>query len=157
MASRGGARPASLDTRRGSASPRRGGPSARGIGARLATRLPAGRDRPPTRHRRYCRGPRPRRHRTRLADARRGRPRRIPHPASRLPLVVVDGLGEGYGHPTPEGEAAERLASEHGLTLDPTYGAKAFAFLLQRGTCNVQRVVFWHTFAVPVPQPERAP
>src|SRR2546430_7984449 len=70
MASRGGARPASLDTRRGSASPRRGGPSARGIGARLATRLPAGRDRPPTRHRRYCRGPRPRRHRTRLADAR---------------------------------------------------------------------------------------
>src|SRR6266699_3016997 len=102
MASRGGARPASLDTRRGSASPRRGGPSARGIGARLATRLPA--------------------------------------PPSRLPLVVVDGLGEGYGHPTPEGEAAERLASEHGLTLDPTYGAKAFAFLLQRGTCNVQRV-----------------
>ena len=82
---------------------------------------------------------------------------RIPHPASRLPLVVVDGLGEGYGHPTPEGEAAERLASEHGLTLDPTYGAKAFAVLLQRGTCNVQRVVFWHTFAVPVPQLECAP
>jgi len=82
---------------------------------------------------------------------------RIPHPASRLRLVVVDGLGEGYGHPTPEGEAAERLASEHGLTLDPTYGAKAFAFLLQRGPCNLQRVVFWHTFAVPVPQPERAP
>src|SRR5438132_628276 len=82
---------------------------------------------------------------------------RLPDPPSRLPLVVVDGLGEGYGHPTPEGEAAERLASEHGLTLDPTYGAKAFAFLLQRGTCNVQRVVFWHTFAVPVPQPERAP
>src|SRR5207247_1936157 len=42
----------------------------------LAPRLPAGRDRPPTRHRRYCRGPCPRRHRTRLADARRGRPRR---------------------------------------------------------------------------------
>src|SRR5207244_4151143 len=53
---------------------------------------------------------------------------RLPDPPSRLPLVVVDGLGEGYGHPTPEGEAAERLASEHGLTLDPTYGAKAFAF-----------------------------
>ena len=82
--------------------------------------------------------------------------RGVPLPAPRS-LDIVDGLGEGYGHPTPEGEAAERLASEHGLTLDPTYGAKAFAFLLQRGTRNVQRVVFWHTFAVPVPQPERAP
>ena len=82
--------------------------------------------------------------------------RGVPLPAPRS-LDIVDGLGEGYGHPTPEGEAAERLASEHGLTLDPTYGAKAFAVLLQRGTCNVQRVVFWHTFAVPVPQLECAP
>jgi len=45
--------------------------------------------------------------------------------------------------------APARLAAEHGLTLDPTYGAKAFAFLLQRAACDVQRVVFWHTFAVP--------
>lgn len=82
--------------------------------------------------------------------------RGVPLPAPRS-LDIVDGLGEGYGHPTPEGEAAERIASQHGLTLDPTYGAKAFAFLLQRGTRNVQRVVFWHTFAVPVPEPERAP
>ena len=81
---------------------------------------------------------------------------RIPHLASRIPLVVVDGLGQGYGHPTSEGEAAARLASQHGLTLDPTYGAKAFAFLLQRATLDVQRVVFWHTFAVPVLQPEPA-
>ena len=74
---------------------------------------------------------------------------RIPFPVSRFPLSVVDGLGQGYGHPSPEGEAARRLAAEHGLTLDPTYGAKAFAFLLQRAACDVQRVVFWHTFAVP--------
>jgi len=74
---------------------------------------------------------------------------RIPHLASRFPLSVVDGLGRGYGHPTPEGEAARRLASEHGLTLDPTYGAKALALLMERGTWNVRRVVFWHTFAVP--------
>ena len=74
---------------------------------------------------------------------------RFPHPASRIPLVVVDGMGAGYGHPTPAGEAARRLATQHGLALDPTYGAKAFAFLMQRGTCAVQRVVFWHTFAVP--------
>src|SRR5439155_1365365 len=74
---------------------------------------------------------------------------RIPFPVSRFPLVVVDGLGKGYGHPSPEGEAARRLASQHGLALDPTYGAKAFACLLQRAACDVQRVVFWHTFAVP--------
>src|SRR6266513_5111863 len=73
--------------------------------------------------------------------------RGVPLPAPRSP-EVVDGLGSGYGHPTPEGETAARLASQHGLILDPTYGAKAFAFLLQRATCNVRRVVFWHTFAV---------
>src|SRR5206468_5313254 len=39
--------------------------------------------------------------------------RGVPLPAPRS-LDIVDGLGEGYGHPTPEGEAAERLASEHG-------------------------------------------
>jgi len=74
---------------------------------------------------------------------------RIPHLASRFPLVLVEGLGTGYGSPTPQGEAARRLAAEHGLTLDPTYGAKALALLMERGTGNVQRVVFWHTFAVP--------
>ena len=74
---------------------------------------------------------------------------RIAFPGSRFPLVVVDGLGRGYGHPTPEGEAAGRLASEHGLTLDATYGAKAFAHLMRLATGDVQRVVFWHTFALP--------
>ena len=87
--------------------------------------------------------------------ARRGI--RIPHPASRFPLAVVEGVGKGYGHPTADGEEASRLASGHGLVLDPTYGAKAFAFLMRRATRNVQRVVFWHTFAVPVLQPEHAP
>jgi len=70
----------------------------------------------------------------------------LPAPRS---LDIVNGLGQGYGHPTPEGEAAARLASDHGLILDSTYGAKAFAFLWQRATRNVRRVVFWHTFAVP--------
>jgi len=69
-------------------------------------------------------------------------------PAPRA-LDIVDGVGAGYGHPTALGEAARRLASQHGLALDPTYGAKAFAFLLQRAAYDVQRVVFWHTFAVP--------
>jgi D-cysteine desulfhydrase len=69
-------------------------------------------------------------------------------PAPRA-LDIVDGVGKGYGHPTPEGEAARRLASQHGLNLDPTYGAKAFAHLTRLATGNVHRVVFWHTFAVP--------
>jgi 1-aminocyclopropane-1-carboxylate deaminase/D-cysteine desulfhydrase-like pyridoxal-dependent ACC family enzyme len=58
-------------------------------------------------------------------------------------------MGEGYGHPTAEGEMARALAAQHGLRLDPTYGAKAFSFFLQRPTDNVQRAVFWHTFAWP--------
>jgi len=72
---------------------------------------------------------------------------RIPHSAFRI--AVVDGLGQGYGHPTPAGERARALAAEHGLRLDPTYGAKAFAALMQLATGNRQRAVFWHTFAWP--------
>ncbi|HKW39697.1 MAG TPA: pyridoxal-phosphate dependent enzyme [Gemmatimonadales bacterium] len=70
---------------------------------------------------------------------------------------VVEGLGRGYGWPTADGEAAARLAGKHGLVLDPTYGAKTFAVLLRRGTWNVQRVVFWHTFAVPETALESVP
>jgi D-cysteine desulfhydrase len=69
-------------------------------------------------------------------------------PRSALRVEVVDALGKGYGYPTPEGERARLLAAEHGLKLDPTYGAKAFSFLLEHGS-NVQRAVFWHTFAWP--------
>jgi 1-aminocyclopropane-1-carboxylate deaminase/D-cysteine desulfhydrase-like pyridoxal-dependent ACC family enzyme len=72
----------------------------------------------------------------------------VPLPAPRSP-EIVNGLGRGYGWPTAAGERARRLAAAHGLTLDPTYGAKAFAFLMEHATCNVQRVVFWHTFALP--------
>ncbi|HVH67432.1 MAG TPA: pyridoxal-phosphate dependent enzyme [Gemmatimonadales bacterium] len=71
--------------------------------------------------------------------------------------VVIDRVGRGYGWPTIDGEAARRLAGEQGLILDSTYGAKAFGFLLRRGTWNVRRVVFWHTFAVPESTLERAP
>lgn len=67
---------------------------------------------------------------------------RIPHSAFRV--QVVDGLGAGYGHPSPAGERARLMAAEHGLRLDPTYSAKAFAALPAK-----QRVVFWNTFAWP--------
>jgi len=67
---------------------------------------------------------------------------------SALRVRVVDAMGKGYGHPTEEGERARALAAEYAVRLDPTYGAKAFGFL-QRADVNVQRVVFWHTFAWP--------
>ncbi len=70
-------------------------------------------------------------------------------PYSALRIEVVDGLGAGYGHPTEAGERARALAAKHGLTLDPTYGAKAFAALLPPASRDVRRVVFWHTFAWP--------
>jgi D-cysteine desulfhydrase len=69
-------------------------------------------------------------------------------PPAAIRVEVVEGLGKGYGHPTAEGERARLLAAEHGLRLEPTYGAKAFAFFL-RATGKVQRAVFWHTFAWP--------
>ena len=72
-----------------------------------------------------------------------------PSESPQLRVQVVNGLGAGYGHPSPAGERARLIAAEHGLRLDPTYGAKAFAVLLQLATGNVQRMVFWHTFAWP--------
>lgn len=70
-------------------------------------------------------------------------------PRSAIRVQVVDAMGEGYGHPTAEGEMARALAAQHGVRLDPTYGAKAFSVFLQRATGNLQRAVFWHTFAWP--------
>lgn len=70
-------------------------------------------------------------------------------PRSSIRIDVVDAMGKGYGHPTQAGEHARIVAAEYGLRLDPTYGAKAFSFLLQPSIVNVQRVVFWHTFAWP--------
>src|SRR5436190_2012773 len=77
--------------------------------------------------------------------ARRGIP--IPHPPSLIPRVV-DGVGPGYGHPTPAGEEARELAARHGVTLDSTYSAKAFAALVAL-PAGFRRVMFWHTFAAP--------
>jgi len=77
----------------------------------------------------------------------------LPLPAPRPP-DIVNALGRGYGWPTVDGESARGVAATHGLVLDPTYGAKAFAVLLRRGTWKVRRVVFWHTFGMPSPAPE---
>jgi D-cysteine desulfhydrase len=59
-------------------------------------------------------------------------------------------LGEGYGHATVAGEAATRRASEVGLTLDPTYTAKAFARALDELSPRPgppRRVLYWHTLS----------
>jgi D-cysteine desulfhydrase len=69
-------------------------------------------------------------------------------PRSSIRVDVVDGMGRGYGHPTPEGERARALAAEHGLRLDPTYGAKAFSWMLSPPH-HASRAVFWNTFSWP--------
>lgn len=70
-------------------------------------------------------------------------------PPSAIRVDVVNAMGQGYGHPSAEGEAARALAAEHRVRLDPTYGAKAFGIFLRRTTHDVRRAVFWHTFAWP--------
>ena len=58
-------------------------------------------------------------------------------------------LGEGYGHPTPEGERTRAgAAAQEGLALDPVYTAKAMAGLLalrERGRFGDGPVLFWQT------------
>lgn len=58
-------------------------------------------------------------------------------------------LGGGYGVVTPEGDAATALALDHaGLTLDPTYTAKAFACALGLVRARVAAtVLYWHTLS----------
>jgi hypothetical protein len=64
-------------------------------------------------------------------------------------VLVVEALGAGYGAPSAAGEAARATAGAHGLTLEATYGAKAFATLSALGAQGFRNAVFWHTFAVP--------
>jgi 1-aminocyclopropane-1-carboxylate deaminase/D-cysteine desulfhydrase-like pyridoxal-dependent ACC family enzyme len=68
---------------------------------------------------------------------------------SPLTLLILNALGRGYGYPTSAGESARALAAEHGLVLDSTYSAKAFAVLPECARRGFRRVVFWHTFARP--------
>jgi len=58
-------------------------------------------------------------------------------------------LGAGYGHATSEGAEAARDALEHtGLTLDPTYTAKAFACALWHVRARrAAHVLYWHTLS----------
>lgn len=66
--------------------------------------------------------------------------------------VVIDHreYGEGYGEPTSSGRNAQRLAREHaGLTLEPTYTAKAFASALRHARDDYPggRILYIHTLS----------
>ncbi len=64
--------------------------------------------------------------------------------------IDVEGhwMGRGYGHPTEPGDAATEVARQAGLTLDPTYTAKAFACALaQAETKKPGAVLYWHTLS----------
>lgn len=62
-------------------------------------------------------------------------------------------LGEGYGVQTPESTAAtELLARTEGILVDPIYGAKALAGLIDRvrsGELDGRHAVFWHGGGLP--------
>jgi D-cysteine desulfhydrase family pyridoxal phosphate-dependent enzyme len=66
-------------------------------------------------------------------------------------VLVLDGyIGEGYGVPSREGNAAtELLARTEGILLDPVYTAKAMAALIdwigQGKFGEDENVLFWHT------------
>jgi len=55
-------------------------------------------------------------------------------------------MGPGYGHPTPAGSEAARIAAKLGLQLEPTYTEKAFAAALSEYRTG-RRVVFVQTYA----------
>ena len=68
--------------------------------------------------------------------------------ALRLLRVESDQLGDGYGVATEAGERATRVGRSDGLSLDPTYTAKAFAALLADTERNaVRRPLFWQTLS----------
>lgn len=69
---------------------------------------------------------------------------RVPVGSARL-RVVSDQLGGGYGHPTPAGIAAQAMLAGEGITVDLTYGAKAWAALAGLAA-SFPHLCFWHTF-----------
>jgi D-cysteine desulfhydrase len=69
-------------------------------------------------------------------------------------------VGKGYGQAVSEGDRAMEVARSFGLSLDPTYTAKAFAAVLQAsaqtswprqgaklGLCARETYLYWHTLS----------
>lgn len=70
---------------------------------------------------------------------------------SRSLRVVRTFIGPGYGFPTAEGQRASELAALDGITLDPTYTAKAFAAALAEAAARPGPILFWHTLSAAPP------
>jgi 1-aminocyclopropane-1-carboxylate deaminase/D-cysteine desulfhydrase-like pyridoxal-dependent ACC family enzyme len=76
--------------------------------------------------------------------------RELPDIPIRVPSILNDFFGKGYGMPTGAGSNAYHLMREkEGILLDPTYTAKTFAAVLDY--CRSQRhdrspVLYWHTY-----------
>ena len=66
------------------------------------------------------------------------------------PQILQDYIGEGYGFPTPEGNAAYHKARmSENIVLDPTYTAKTFAAVIdycQGPDKNSGPVLYWNTY-----------
>lgn len=69
--------------------------------------------------------------------------------------VTRDQLGRGYGYATAAGDDATRTAQQvAGMTLEPTYTAKAFAAFLDAARSRRwgEHLLFWNTFSSVVPR-----
>jgi len=72
--------------------------------------------------------------------------------------VLTGYLGDGYAHPTQAGVAAMSAAGQLGLTLEPTYTAKAFAAFLEAAQkAPESKLVFWLTYDSRLPEDLPAP
>jgi D-cysteine desulfhydrase len=59
--------------------------------------------------------------------------------------LITTALGEGYACPTEAGKQALKWAEAQGLTLEPTYTAKALGTLFERERSLKAPVLFWLT------------
>jgi D-cysteine desulfhydrase len=75
---------------------------------------------------------------------------RLPRGEPREPVILDGYLGRGYGHPTAEGQAAQRRIWELArIGLEPTYTAKAFAATIDALALKPGEgpVLFWNSCA----------
>lgn len=76
----------------------------------------------------------------------------VPHIELSLADVPMDmdQLGEGYGHPTPQGDEAMGIIEDYeGIGLEPTYTAKTLAALVAYTRANPGQgpLMYWNTFS----------
>jgi D-cysteine desulfhydrase len=65
---------------------------------------------------------------------------------SRADISLLDGyLGPGYAKPTRLGRQVSKVATRHGLDLDPTYTAKTVAAIASE--FDDETVLYWHTLS----------